>query len=206
MSSPHHRTRANKTDAGNGSYGICRVIDASRSPSPDPNRSPNFSVTHQMEPIVYEVFGSTDPKRMPAHFFCGSKFIDYGTAIRADISKQTYTVAPRHWYIDCDFDCAECHREFTWTAREQQAWFEQYGLWVDAQPRICKDCKAAELRLEDLRREYDSLVAAARDQGTVAQKLRIISIITDLQASLSSLPQKMLDTLHLFEHQTRNDR
>jgi hypothetical protein len=30
---------ANKTDAGNGSYGICRVIDASRSPSPDPSRS-----------------------------------------------------------------------------------------------------------------------------------------------------------------------
>ena len=29
----------NKTDAGNGSYGICRVIDASRSPSPDPGRS-----------------------------------------------------------------------------------------------------------------------------------------------------------------------
>ena len=27
---------ANKTDAGNGSNGICRVIDASRSPSPDP--------------------------------------------------------------------------------------------------------------------------------------------------------------------------
>ena len=31
----------NKTDAGNGSYGICRVIDASRSPSPDPKRSAN---------------------------------------------------------------------------------------------------------------------------------------------------------------------
>ena len=29
----------NKTDAGNGSNGICRVIDASRSPSPDPRRS-----------------------------------------------------------------------------------------------------------------------------------------------------------------------
>jgi hypothetical protein len=26
----------NKTDAGNGSYGICRVIDASCAPSPDP--------------------------------------------------------------------------------------------------------------------------------------------------------------------------
>jgi hypothetical protein len=28
----------NKTDAGNGSYGICRVIDAFRSPSPEPKR------------------------------------------------------------------------------------------------------------------------------------------------------------------------
>jgi hypothetical protein len=28
----------NKTDAGNGSYGISRVIDVSSSPSPDPKR------------------------------------------------------------------------------------------------------------------------------------------------------------------------
>ena len=28
--------RPNKSDAGNGSYGICRVIDASHSPSPEP--------------------------------------------------------------------------------------------------------------------------------------------------------------------------
>jgi hypothetical protein len=36
----HHREpkKANKTDAGNGSNGICRVIDVSRSPSPDPGR------------------------------------------------------------------------------------------------------------------------------------------------------------------------
>ena len=30
------KTKANKMDAGNGSYGICRVIAAARSPSPDP--------------------------------------------------------------------------------------------------------------------------------------------------------------------------
>ncbi len=36
---PTTKTTANKTDAGNGSNGICRVIDASRSPSPDPRRS-----------------------------------------------------------------------------------------------------------------------------------------------------------------------
>jgi hypothetical protein len=32
------RNGANKTDAGNGSKAICRFINASRSPSPDPNR------------------------------------------------------------------------------------------------------------------------------------------------------------------------
>ena len=32
---------ANKTDAGNGSQGICRVINASHSTPPDPRRSPN---------------------------------------------------------------------------------------------------------------------------------------------------------------------
>jgi len=33
-------TWPNKTDAGNGSYGICRVSNVLRSPSPDPGRSP----------------------------------------------------------------------------------------------------------------------------------------------------------------------
>ena len=32
------RLSPNDSDAGNGSYGICRIINASRSPSPDPKR------------------------------------------------------------------------------------------------------------------------------------------------------------------------
>ena len=33
------KSKAIKTDAGNDPKGICRVIDAFRSPSPDPRRS-----------------------------------------------------------------------------------------------------------------------------------------------------------------------
>jgi hypothetical protein len=45
---PTKTAKAEKTDAGIGSYGSCRVIGASRSPSPDPGRSakktkPTFS-------------------------------------------------------------------------------------------------------------------------------------------------------------------
>jgi hypothetical protein len=148
------------------------------------------------------LFGSKDPKQMPGHFFYGAVYVDYDSAIRADISKQDFSVAPRHWYVDCDFLCTKCRQEFTWTAREQQVWFEEYRFWVDSQPRLCKRCKAAERRLDDLRREYDATVTAARDHGTPEQKRRIIDIVRELQTSLSHLPQKMLDTMQLFEHQT----
>jgi hypothetical protein len=40
MTTPTARTKANKTDAGNGSKAICRVSNVLRSPSPDPRRSP----------------------------------------------------------------------------------------------------------------------------------------------------------------------
>lgn len=39
LSRSRHVSRQETPDAGSGPYGICRVIDASRSPSPDPNRS-----------------------------------------------------------------------------------------------------------------------------------------------------------------------
>ena len=46
----HHDNKpANKTDAGNGSYGISRIIDASRSPSPDPGRAALLAHT-EMKP------------------------------------------------------------------------------------------------------------------------------------------------------------
>jgi hypothetical protein len=43
-------TRQNKTDAGNGSNGICRVIGASRSPSPDPGR-----LAHHNTPLAMRI-------------------------------------------------------------------------------------------------------------------------------------------------------
>ncbi len=36
----NHTTKANKTDAGNGSEAVCRVSNVLCSPSPDPRRSP----------------------------------------------------------------------------------------------------------------------------------------------------------------------
>lgn len=148
-----------------------------------------------------DIFGSIDPRKMPKHLFGGAIHLDYGSAIRGNPQKQNYSVCPRHWYIDADFECAGCHREFTWTAREQKAWFEDYYFWIDSHPRLCKSCMANRKRLESLRKEYDSIVAEAQSKSAIDQKRRVIEIVRELESSLTPLPEKMVETKNLFEHQ-----
>ena len=41
-----------------------------------------------------DLFGSTSPEKMPPHFFWHARAIAYDSAIRADVDRQDYTVAP----------------------------------------------------------------------------------------------------------------
>jgi hypothetical protein len=151
-----------------------------------------------------DIFGNTDPKLMPGHFFWSAIHLKYDSAIPADISKQNFSVCPRHWYIDADFQCATCQQEFTWTAGEQKAWFEEYHFWIDAFPVHCKKCRAATRHLQRLRKEYDSTVAAAKTGGRLDQKRRIVDILRELKISLGSLPKGMDETMELLERQIAN--
>ena len=148
-----------------------------------------------------DIFGNTDPKKMPKHFFWNALFIDYKTAVRANTDKQNYSVCPRHWYIDADFKCERCGQEYKWTAGEQKAWFEDYFFWVDALPRHCRKCRVERRRLADLRKEYDSSVAAARFTGTPQEKDRIVEIVSELEKEFGRLPEKMIETKNLFMRQ-----
>ena len=88
-----------------------------------------------------DVFGNTHPAKMPVHFFYGALKLDYGSAVRADISKQNYTVCPRHWYVDATFKCVECGSEFVFTSEEQRFWFEDLKFFVDSQAKRCPACR-----------------------------------------------------------------
>jgi len=150
-----------------------------------------------------DIFGNTDPKKMPLHFFFGALAVHHETAVRANTEKQNYCVCPRHWYMDADFRCKRCGREFTWTADEQKSWFEDYFFWVDSRPRHCRQCQGELRRLISLRKEYDATIAAARSHGTPNQKKRIVEIVSELQQGLGKLPEKMIQTRELFEHQIK---
>jgi len=148
-----------------------------------------------------DYFGSTYPQMMPKHLFGGAIHLDYSSAIRGNPQKQNFSVCPRHWYIDAAFNCANCRKEFTWTAREQKAWFEDYFFWIDSSPRLCKKCMADRKRLESLRKEYDSTVSAAQNRNATDQKRRVIEIVCELESAFRHLPEKMVETKKLFERQ-----
>lgn len=153
-----------------------------------------------------DIFGSIDPRKMPAYLFQGAVYLDYSSAIRGNPGKQNYLVCPRHWYLDADFNCERCHVEFTWTAREQKYWFEDYYFWVDSRPRHCKGCVAVRKHLKLLRMEYDSTVRAAHLSSATKEKIRIIEVVCEMESAVVHLPRKMIETKELFERQLRKSQ
>ena len=138
---------------------------------------------------------------MPPHFFHSALRLDYATARRADISKQDCSVCPRHWYIDAEFACVGCGTHFGWSAAEQRTWFEHYRFWVDSAPRHCKRCQAKRRHLAKIRKEYDSIIAAARERGDADAKQRVIRIVDELEAALGTVPEKMAEARRRFPAQ-----
>lgn len=50
----------------------------------------------RQENAVFDLFGENHPHDMPSYFFWRHLRLDYASAVRADTSKQDFTVAPRH--------------------------------------------------------------------------------------------------------------
>src|SRR3974377_2478279 len=117
------------------------------------------------------MFGSTNPREMPPHFFFRATSLAYETAVRADVDKQNYSVAPRHWYIDAEIVCDMCGEVFVFSAAEQRAWYETYRFYVDSFPRKCVRCRKTARHLKELRQQYEAQIAqAVREHDTELKK------------------------------------
>jgi len=68
--------------------------------------------------VEIDVFGDTDPKKVPASMFHGAVSVDYDSAVRADIAKQAPATCPRYWYIPAVFQCVACKKTLPlrWTS------------------------------------------------------------------------------------------
>jgi hypothetical protein len=147
-----------------------------------------------------DIFGNTDPQKMPIHFFWGAIQIDYHTASKANTDKQNYSVCPRHWYVDAHFICQECRRNFIWTASEQKKWFEDYFFWVDSHPKKCRDCRKKERTLNTLRLEYDRNIKIAKSSKNIEVKKKILRLIEEMNKMIN-IPAHIAETQRIFEKQ-----
>jgi hypothetical protein len=91
-----------------------------------------------------DVFGDTDPRKVPAHMFKDALSVDYTSAVRADISKQAPATCPRHWYIPATFQCIACKEPFAFSIEEQRFWYEEIKFLPGATPVRCAPCRKKE--------------------------------------------------------------
>lgn len=138
-----------------------------------------------------DTFGSTRPEKMPPHFFCRAKALDYATAVRADIDKQNFSVAPRHWYLDADVVCDMCGEVFRFSVDEQRLWYETYRFYVDSFPRKCLRCRRTSRHMKDLRQQYEARISEALRGRDVEVKRKLVEIIDSLQAIGAILEEKV---------------
>jgi DNA-directed RNA polymerase subunit RPC12/RpoP len=63
-------------------------------------------------------------------------------AIKADLSKHAphNSYGPPMWYVDQKRKCRDCGKEFTWTAKRQQHWFELLKIPIHVQAVRCAAC------------------------------------------------------------------
>ena len=128
---------------------------------------------------------------MPFHLFSGSRRLDYSTAQRADISRQNYSVCPRHWYVDATFACRDCAEEFVFSANEQRFWYEDRYFWIDSLPTRCISCRKGQRTLLNLRKRYDALISTALGACPAKTKKEIVAIVDELEAAEDEIPEKM---------------
>jgi hypothetical protein len=138
-----------------------------------------------------DIFGSTDPAKMPGHLFHQAVERDWSTAVRANIDNQNYTVCPRHWYVDAVIPCEGCGEDFTFSAEEQRLWYETYHFYVDSFPQRCLQCRRSDRRIKSLRQDYDRLIAAALASDDRQLKARLVGIIDSLVESGTSFPDRI---------------
>jgi hypothetical protein len=153
-----------------------------------------------------EIFGEDDPRRMPRHFFWGSLHIDYATAIKADISRQNYSVCPRHWYIDAVFHCPRCGNNFRFAADEQRLWYEEIGFFVDSQPKHCGACRGELRNVKALRQEYDREIGEVLQSDDCERKQRLATVIDDLCERGGDLPERIHENRKLLAKQIARGR
>ena len=80
-----------------------------------------------------------------------------GTAVEADLSRQTPAIVPVTHYYDIDKVCRDCGHRFIFFAEEQKYWYEELGFPVEADAVRCPPCRMRLQHIARTRERYEQL-------------------------------------------------
>lgn len=151
------------------------------------------------KPMDY--YGETSSKNTASHFFYGFFDLDHDSSVRADISRQNYTVFPRSWYIDATAHCARCKALYCFTAGEQKQWYEELGFYVHSSPSYCLKCRKHNRHKKKLRQEYDRDIKKGLESNDFDLKIHLAEVIDLLCSFEVELPDRIHHNRHTLAKQ-----
>lgn len=99
-----------------------------------------------------------------------------GTAIRADLSKQTPAIYSVAYYVDARRVCRDCGRKFIFFAEEQKHWYEELGFGLDSDCVRCYPCRRKHRGIELRRAKYEELIRSGTLSAEQCRDLAALSL------------------------------
>jgi hypothetical protein len=112
------------------------------------------------------------------HWHSPSESRIQGTAIVADLARQTPATIPVTHYFDAKRDCRDCGRPFLFFAEEQKYWYEQLGFGLDSDCVRCTACRKTQQGFERTRARYAELSHLA--SPTIHESLELVQCWLEL--------------------------
>jgi hypothetical protein len=114
-----------------------------------------------------------------------------GTAVAADLTRQTPATIPVTHYYDLERTCRDCGRLFLFFAVEQKHWYEELGFPLEAECVRCHPCRKQEQEIKARHERYQELMH--REQLAPEQEAELALLRLDLiEASLFGVRQAEL--------------
>lgn len=136
------------------------------------------------------------------HWRTAHSLLISGTAVAADLEKQTPATVPVTHYFDERRTCRDCGRRFIFFAEEQKYWYEELGFGLDADCVRCYPCRRSSQHLDRLHERYRELLALGASSPQMCVEIAAVAINL-MTAGGFAVHQRTLDRVRMWLNRAR---
>jgi hypothetical protein len=132
-----------------------------------------------------------------------------GTAITANLARQTAATVPVTHYFDLERKCQDCGTPFIFFAEEQKYWYEELGFGLDSDCVRCVVCRKQQQAITRLIKRYEELchTAVRSNEENLEMADCLLSLIESFQFTPKQLPRvrALLNRVDVDTDQSRQE-